>query len=70
MASVFKGACIQTTTGPNIDANIRHSSNLVRRARDAGADFIGLPEVVNVIDMDRKALAGKATLEGDDPMLR
>ena len=69
MASIVKGACIQTTTGPNIDANIRHSSNLVRRARDAGADFIGLPEVVNVIEMDRKALAGKATLEGDDPML-
>ena len=69
MASAFKGACVQTTTGSNIDANIRHSLNLVRRARDAGADFIGLPEVVNVIDMDRKALAGKATLEGDDPML-
>ena len=69
MANAFKGACVQTTTGSNIDANIRHSSDLVRRARDAGADLIGLPEVANVMDMDRKALAGKTTLEGDDPML-
>ncbi len=69
MESAFKGACVQTTTGPNIDANIRHTSDLVRRARDAGADFIGLPEVVNVMDMDRKALAGKTTLECVDPML-
>ena len=69
MTGVFKAACAQTTSGPEVQANIDHASDLVRRAADAGADFIGLPEVVNVMDLDRKALAGKASVEAEDPML-
>ena len=67
--SVFKIACAQTTTSPEVAGNILHASELVRRARDAGADLIGLPEVVNVMDLDKKALAGKTTIEKDDAML-
>ncbi len=69
MSGVFKAACAQTTTGPDVDTNIEHASDLVRRARDAGADFIGLPEVVNVMDLDRKALAGKTCIEAEDATL-
>jgi predicted amidohydrolase len=69
MSNKFVAACAQTTSGPEVAANIEMASDLVRRARDKGADFIGLPEVVNVMDLDRKALAGKATVEADDPML-
>ena len=67
--SVFKAACAQTTSGPDVDENIKDASDLVRRARDAGADFIGLPEVVNVMDLNRKALAGKTTPEAEDVTL-
>lgn len=66
MSEVFKAACAQTTSGPDVQANIDHAADLVRRARDAGADFIGLPEVVNVMDLNKKALAAKTTFEADD----
>lgn len=69
MSGVFKVACAQTTTSADVAANLVHASDLVRRARDAGADFIGLPEVVNVMDLDRKALATKTTPEADDATL-
>ena len=69
MADIFKAACAQTTSGPDVDANIAHASDLVRRARDAGADFISLPEVVNVMDLNRKALAGKTSIESEDVSL-
>ncbi len=69
MNQKFRIACAQTTTGPDVAANIEHAADLVRRARDAGADLIGLPEVVNVMDLDRKALAAKTTFETDDAML-
>jgi predicted amidohydrolase len=67
--STFKIACAQTTTGPEVAANIQHATDLIRRARDARADLIGLPEVVNVMDLDKKALAAKTTTEKDDAML-
>ena len=51
MSSTFKIACAQTTTGPEVAGNIVQATDLIRRARDAGADFIGLPEVVNVMDL-------------------
>ncbi|MBM09029.1 MAG: amidohydrolase [Magnetovibrio sp.] len=69
MTSAFKLACVQTTSGPDIDANIRHVSDIVRSAGDAGANFIGLPEVVNIMEMDRKTLANKITNESADQML-
>lgn len=69
MSASFKIACAQTTTGPEVAGNITQATDLIRRARDAGADFIGLPEVVNVMDLDKKALAAKTTTEKDDAML-
>ena len=70
MTDVFRAACVQTTTGPDVAANIRHASALVRDAAKAGARLIALPEVVNVMDLDRKALAAKTVTPDEDPALK
>lgn len=69
MSQTFIVACVQTTTGPDVDANIRQVTELIRDAHKSGAQLVVLPEVVNVLDMDRKALAKKVSLETEDATL-
>jgi len=66
MNQMFNVACVQTTAGPDIATNIESASTLVREGHKSGASLIVLPEVTNIIDMDRGALAEKLTLEEDD----
>ncbi len=66
MSQTFTVACVQTTAGPDVKTNIINASALVRDAHNSGATLIILPEVTNVIDMDRSALAEKLSAEADD----
>jgi predicted amidohydrolase len=69
MNQMFNVACVQTTAGPNISINIASARALVRDAHKSGANLIVLPEVTNIIEMDRAALGEKLTLEADDTAL-
>ena len=69
MTGTFRAACIQTNTGQDVAANLANASDLVRRARDDGADLIALPETVNVMDSSRKELMSKVGPEQDNPAL-
>ena len=44
MSSAFTASCIQFTSARDYEPNIRVVSDLVRRARDGGADFVLTPE--------------------------
>ena len=66
MSQTFTVACVQTTAGPDVKTNIINASALVREAHKSGATLIVLPEVTNIIDMDRSALAEKLSAEADD----
>jgi deaminated glutathione amidase len=66
--SPFTVACVQHTAGPDPEPNIATVSELVRRARDAGADFITTPEASNFIESGQKRRE-KARREADDPFL-
>jgi len=70
VAETFKAACVQTTSGPDVQENFEHAGALIRSAVEAGADMVMLPEVVNVMNLNRKALAEKTCHEDDDPSLR
>jgi len=50
MSARFTAACVQFTAGPDPEPNLRTVSDLVRRARDGGADFIMTPEASNFIE--------------------
>ena len=66
MVQTFTVACVQTTAGPDVKTNIINASALVREAHKSGATLIVLPEMTNIIDMDRSAMAEKLSAEVDD----
>jgi len=65
----FTAACIQLTAGREIAPNIAAASDLVRRARDAGADLIMTPEVSDMIEPRRALRLEKAKPEAEHAML-
>jgi len=66
--SPFTAACIQHTAGPDPEPNLRTVTDLVRQARDAGAEFIMTAEASNLIESGRRR-RDKARTEADDPFL-
>jgi deaminated glutathione amidase len=68
MSLPFTAACIQHTAGPDPEPNLRRVADLVRRARDAGADFVMTAEAGNFIESGRRR-RDKARAEADDPFL-
>ena len=68
MSTNFTVACVQFTAGPDPEPNLRVASDLVRRARDAGADFITTPEASNFIESGKRRRE-KARSEATDPFL-
>ncbi|MBU6506642.1 MAG: carbon-nitrogen hydrolase family protein [Alphaproteobacteria bacterium] len=69
MSKSFKAACIQMTSGPAIEANVTAASELVRRARDQGAELIMTPEVSDMIEPKRALAADKARPEDQHAMV-
>jgi predicted amidohydrolase len=68
MSASFIAACIQHTAGPDPEPNLQVVGDLVRRARDAGADFIMTAEASNFIESGKRR-RDKARREADDPFL-
>jgi predicted amidohydrolase len=68
MSGEFTAACIQFTAGPDPEPNLRQVADLVRRAREAGADLIPTPEASNLIASGRQR-RDNARREADDPFL-
>ncbi|MGQ9369123.1 carbon-nitrogen hydrolase family protein [Azospirillum sp. ST 5-10] len=67
MAGVLKAACVQVNAGPEIAPNLTAAGELVRRARDAGADFIATPENVSMIVQGRRKVLDRVRAEGEHP---
>src|SRR5690348_11922630 len=65
----FVAACLQLNSGRDIAPNIAAAADLVRRARDAGAELIMTPEVSDMIEPKRALRLDKARPESDHPML-
>ncbi|MCW5699947.1 MAG: carbon-nitrogen hydrolase family protein [Rhodospirillales bacterium] len=63
MTDSFIVACVQTNSSREIEANIAAVAPLVRRARDADAAFILLPENVSMLEPDEDLLRRKARRE-------
>jgi predicted amidohydrolase len=65
MAERVTVACIQVSAGRDVEPNIASVSNLVRRARDAGAEFILTPENVLMLEPKREPKFAKAEDEAN-----
>ena len=67
MADPFIVACIQTNSGRDLEPNIDAAETLIREAREAGADFILLPENVGMLEPDDTLQREKAQPERGHP---
>jgi predicted amidohydrolase len=66
---LFKAACVQTSSAREFQPNIEAVGTDIRRARDAGADFVLTPEVVGMFEPIRAKHLEKATDEAGNPVL-
>ena len=66
-AASFTAACVQVSAGPEIGPNLAAAGVLVRRARDAGADFIAMPENVSLIVQGREKVLARVRPESEHP---
>ena len=69
MSSAFTASCIQFTSARDYEPNIRVVSDLVRRARDGGADFVLTPENTGLTEPIGKLRREKARDEANHPVL-
>ena len=69
MSGVFTASCIQFTSARDYEPNIRVVSDLVRRARDGGADFVLTPENTGLTEPIGKLRREKARDEASHPVL-
>ncbi|HYH18660.1 MAG TPA: carbon-nitrogen hydrolase family protein [Azospirillum sp.] len=63
----MKAACVQVNAGPEIQPNLIAAGDLVRRARDAGADVIAMPENVSLIVQGRANVLARVKPESEHP---
>jgi predicted amidohydrolase len=69
MTDTFAASCIQFTSARDYEPNIRVVSDLIRRARDGGADFILTPENTGLTEPVGKLRREKARAEANHPVL-
>ena len=62
-----RAACIQVNAGTEIRPNLDAAGDLVRRARDAGAELIALPENVSMIVQGRDKVLARVRVEDEHP---
>jgi deaminated glutathione amidase len=67
--SEFTAACIQFTAARDPAPNLRTVADLVRRARDAGADLVMTPETTGMIEPIGKLRREKVRGEAEDVVL-
>ena len=69
MSGVFTAACVQLASDIEPEANLRAAAEAIRRARDAGADFVLTPETTDMMEMKRRDAFAKAKGEAEHPGL-
>jgi predicted amidohydrolase len=69
MTGSFRAACVQLRTGLDVAANIAAASDLIRRAKGEGADFVATPEMTSLFEAESDALFAKVTGEEQDRAL-
>jgi deaminated glutathione amidase len=65
----FRAACIQLCSSTDVEENITSVERQVREAAALGADYVQTPEMTNVVQRDRSALAASLFEEKDDPAI-
>ncbi len=65
MTESFTVGLVQLASGTEVEANLAAAEEGIRRAREAGADFVLTPETTDLMDMRRRSLFAKAEGEAE-----
>jgi predicted amidohydrolase len=66
----FRAACIQLCSSTDVSENIDAVERLTREAAARGAQYVQTPEMTNIVQRHRKALAASILPESGDPAIR
>jgi predicted amidohydrolase len=66
----YTAACVQLQSSTDVAENIATVERLVREAARAGARYVQTPEMTNIVDRNRAALAAAIRPERSDPAVR
>ena len=66
----FTAACIQLRSTTKVSDNIETVERMVREAAGRGADYVQTPEMTNIVERNRAALAAAIQPERSDPAVR
>lgn len=69
MSRIFKAACVQMNSGPEVGPNLAAAENLIRAATANGAELVMTPENTTIIEPNRERALKKSFLEKDHPGL-
>jgi len=67
MTQSLTAACVQLNAGPDVEPNLEIAGDLVRRARDSGADFIALPENAVMMVTGRREILSRVQTAAEHP---
>ena len=67
--SIFRAACVQLRSSDDVTENIRVTSDLIRKARAKGAQFVATPENTTLMAPDGGAKLERSFPEDRDPAL-
>ena len=66
----FTAACIQLRSSTDVAENIATVERLVREAAGSGASYVQTPEMTNIVERNRAALAAAIRPERTDPAVK
>jgi deaminated glutathione amidase len=64
--TIFRAACVQLRSSNDVAENIEAAESLIRRAAAAGAAYVQTPEMTNIVERSRTALAERVQPEEQD----
>ena len=69
-SKTFRAACVQLTSANEVEANIETSSALIREAANLKADFVLMPEMVSLLEMNSKKMFARVVPQDEDKALK
>lgn len=69
MTATFRAACVQMTSGSEVEPNIAAALELIAEAAGQGADFVGTPENTTQIENDKRRMLASAHPEASHPAI-
>lgn len=70
MPEIIKAACVQMTSGPDMEENLKQAEAFIREAASKGATFISTPENTDFLTSTKRPISRDFVREEDHPGIK